>query len=256
MPFHVLRPVVAVLVGIALGACASAPVVPTVELGAPTPLAGFCLEAQRVVVKTAIVPALELHTDFDAYVKSKTAIEPLTIHQFNWPAPTGAPADMTAMVSCKLKSADHLNTAFGPNSAGPMGSCQEFNRLNYQRLRAALGSTAEAVVFDAKEDIRNAANPGMTGPDWLAPYTMAYRDDAGVLHVRSKGFRVDWLDPAVASLPGRFRGVQYCHFIAPDYLKALLQGQAQPGAIFGRDVSAMAPPNAGVPGAQGPGGPH
>ena len=30
-------------------------------------------------------------------------------------------------------------------------------------------------------------------------------------------------------MPGRFRGVQYCHLIAPEYLARLVTGQAEAG---------------------------
>ncbi|MEO8445115.1 MAG: hypothetical protein ABI567_08940, partial [Gammaproteobacteria bacterium] len=154
---------------------------------AAPPLSEFCLEAQRIVVRTAVVPTLIVHSAFDAFVKSKAAIEPLTIHEYVW-YEDDDPA-RPVMVSCKLKSADHLNEALGKGTSAGDGRCQDMNRLTYNRVRAALGaSNVERVVFDPAEDVRNAENPGMTGPDWLKPYEMTWRDDAGVLHLRSKGF--------------------------------------------------------------------
>jgi hypothetical protein len=209
--------------------CATGP-----ALEEATPLADFCLEAQRVVVNTEARPALVVHEDFDAFVKSKASIEPFTIHQYVWyqdDDPT-----RPVMVSCKLKSADHLNAALGEGTAGPDGRCQDLNRLNHRRIAARLGTAgAQPVVFDGEEEVSNAENPGMTGPDWLKPYTMTYRDRARVLHVRTKGFRVDWGDARFQAMPERFRGVQYCHFIAPEYLERLLLGQVQPGILVGRE---------------------
>jgi hypothetical protein len=95
------------------------------------------------------------------------------------------------------------------------------------------------VVFDPAEEVRNAANPGMTGPDWLKPYEMTWRDAAGALQLRSKGFRVDWTDPQFATMPGRFRGVQYCHLIAPEYLARLVSGKATAGLSVGREVTPL-----------------
>lgn len=216
----------------------------TVDSAAPDPappLAEFCLEAQRVVVRTDVVPTLIVHPDFDGFVKSKAAIEPLTIHQYVWYE--NDDPSRPVMVSCKLKSADHLNEAFGKGTSAGDGRCQDMNRLTYNRVRAALGaSTVEPVVFDPAEDIRNAENPGMTGPDWLKPYEMTWRDASGALHLRSKGFRVDWTDPQFAALPGRFRGVQYCHLIAPPYLARLVTGKARAGITVGRDVSGFPAP--------------
>jgi hypothetical protein len=114
------------------------------------------------------------------------------------------------------------------------------NRLTYDRVRDTLGpATVESVVFDPAEEVRNAENPGMTGPDWLKPYEMTWRDESGVLHVRSKGFRVDWTDPQYAAMPGRFRGVQYCHLIAPEYLARLVTGKARAGLAVGREVTPL-----------------
>jgi hypothetical protein len=225
----------AALTAVAAG-CASQP--PAVA-GSP-PLAEFCLEAQRVVVRTAVKPALVLHTDFDAFVKSKAAIEPLTIQQYIWYEDED-PA-RPVMISCKLKSADHLNEAFGPGTSAGDGRCQDMNRLTYDRVRASLGAAAvEPVIFDPAEEVRNAANPGMTGPDWLKPYQMTWRDESGALHLRSKGFRVDWTNPQFAAMPGRFRGVQYCHLVAPEYLARLVTGREKAGLSVGRDVTPVAP---------------
>ena len=221
----------AAILAVAAG-CASQPA----QIAGSPPLREFCLEAQRVIVRTDVTPALILHTDFDAFVKSKAAIEPLTIQQYIW-YEDDDPA-RPVMVSCKLKSADHLNEAFGAGTAAGNGRCQDMNRLTWDRVRATLGGVdVGQVVFDPAEEVRNTENPGMTGPDWLKPYAMTSRDEAGVLQLRSKGFRVDWTDPQFAAMPGRFRGVQYCHLVAPEYLARLLTGQVQPGVIVGRDVT-------------------
>ena len=203
---------------------------------AAPPLDEFCLEAQRVIVRTEVKPALVVHPDFDSFVKSKAAIEPLTIHEYIWYEDDDRARPV--MVSCKLKSADHLNEAFGKGTSAGDGLCQDMNRLTYSRVQAALGgANVEKVVFDPVEEIRNAENPGMTGPDWLKPFEMTWRDDNRVLHVRSKGFRVDWTDPRFAAMPGRFRGVQYCHLIAPEYLVRLGTGKATAGLAVGREVT-------------------
>ena len=73
----------------------------------------------RVTVRTDVRPALVLHTDFDGFVKSKAAIEPLTIQQYIWYENDDQARPV--MVSCKLKSADHLNEAFGPGTITVLG---------------------------------------------------------------------------------------------------------------------------------------
>jgi hypothetical protein len=215
--------------------CATVPPVPG------PPLAEFCLEAQRVVVRTAVKPALVLHEDFDAFVKSKAGIEPLTIQQYVWYEDDDR--SRPVMVSCKLKSADHLNETFGAGTSAGDGTCQDMNRLTWDRVQAALGPARVApLAFDPAELVRNEANPGMTGPDWLKPYVLVSRNDAGVLELHSKGFRVDWTDPRFQAMPARFRGVQYCHLVAPEYLVRIVTGQAAPGLSVGREVVNPGPP--------------
>ena len=115
------------------------------RLATPTPappLAEFCLEAQRVIVHTDVRPTLIVHADFDAFVKSKALIEPLTIQQYIWYE--NDDPDRPVMVSCKLKSADHLNEAFGTGTSAGDGQCQDMNRLTWERVQATLGAkTAE-----------------------------------------------------------------------------------------------------------------
>jgi hypothetical protein len=248
----VARVCAAAVIGVAT-ACATNTAASTATSTAATPtaappLAEFCLEAQQVIVHTAIRPTLFVHTDFDAFVKSKALIEPLSIQQYVWYE--NDDRTRPVMVSCKLKSADHLNEAFGTGTSAGDGQCQDMNRLTWERVRATLGAGAtKTVVFDGAEVVENKENPGMTGPDWLKPYQMTWRDDAGQLHVRSKGFRVDWTDPQFAAMPGRFRGVQYCHLIAPEYLTRLVTGQAEAGLSVGREITDLsrAPPVSPAP---------
>lgn len=199
----------------------------------------YCLPAQRIVTRTRQRVRLVVHADFDAFVKSKAVIEGPTIQQYNWYATDGRALG----VSCKLKSADHLNLAFGEGTAGPDGLCQDMNRAVYALVAAEVEAPRyREVVFDAGEAVRNDENPGMGGPDWLAPYTASYVDEAGTLHIATKGFQVDFTDPRFSGAPERFRGVHYCHFVAPDYLRRLLAGEAEPGITLGRLVDTSGPP--------------
>lgn len=198
----------------------------------------YCLDAERVVVHTAVLMQLQLRPDFDAFVKSKALIEGPTIQQYNWVDPAGG----LLGISCKLKNADHLELVYGKGSAGPEGSCQDMNRAVYQLVSRQVAAPAySGVVFDPGETVVNEQEPGMTGPDWLAPFTLTSVDPDGALRIFSKGFVVKFSDPRFASMPERFRGVHYCHFIAPSHLRDLLEGKARPGAVIGRQV-AQAPP--------------
>lgn len=224
---------VAFLTGCAAG-LPSAPVADTNLLTASP--AAFCAQAQHIISRTGKTGEFVVHSDFAGFVKSKTSIDPLTLHAYVWPA-TNNP-DQAVAISCKMKSADHLNAAFGPDTAGPDGLCQDMNRETLRQVRAALPAAADRrVVLDPSENVFNEKQPGATGPDWLAPFLLTSEDDSGTLTIHSKGFRVDWLDPRFARFDARVRGVHYCHLIAPAYLRDLLAGRAAAGVKIGSEWS-------------------
>lgn len=197
------------------------------------PLDEYCRDAQRVVTRTEQPVELIVQDSFDAFVSSKAVIEGPTIQQYNW----YDDGRQILGVSCKIKSADHLNLTFGDGTAGPDGLCQDMNRAVYGLVAARVDEAVfDEVVFDPLETVVNEDQPGMTGPDWLKPYTMTYVDDANALHIRAKGFQVDFTDQRFQRAPARFRGIHYCHFIAPAHLEALLRGEARPGAVIGQEV--------------------
>jgi hypothetical protein len=78
-------------------------------------------------------------------------------------------------------------------------------------------------------------------PDWLAPFEMTYLDEAGNLHIATKGFTVDFTDERFLKAPPRFRGVHYCHLVAPEYLAGLMRGTADAGMSVGRVVDTSGP---------------
>lgn len=213
--------------------CSSDPGIPLEEVPS---IDTFCLEAQRVVTKTEQPMKAIIHDDFNAFVKSKALIEGPTIQQYNW---TGKDGDVVG-VSCKLKSADHLNLKFGDGTAGPDGLCQDMNRAVFMLVAQTIDQPPYyTVTFDLNETVINEEEPGMTGPDWLAPYEATSLGPDGALMIRSKGFIVNFTDPQFSDAPQRFRGVHYCHFIAPEHLATLLQGKAEPGLNIGRHPEGM-----------------
>lgn len=226
-----------------LSSCAaSGPAAPPVGTALLTASpAEFCAEAQRIVSRTDKGGEFVVHPDLDSFVKSKTSIDPLTLHVYAWPAPDDAARAVA--ISCKMKSADHLNAAFGPDTAGPDGLCQDMNRETLRQVRAAVPAVADRqVLLDPKENVFNESQPATTGQDWLAPFLLTTEDASGALTIHSKGFRVDWLDPRFARFDARVRGVHYCHLITPAYLRDLLAGRAAAGVTIGRDWSPPAKP--------------
>jgi hypothetical protein len=219
--------------------CTSTGSGPAPALASLPPTAEFCLAAERVVTRTELPMQVEVHADFDSFVKSKAVIEGPTLQQFEWRDADGR----LLAISCKLKSADHLVATYGPGTAGPDGACQDMNRAIYTLVAGRVGERAYGrVVFDPQELVVNEEQPGMSGPDWLAPFTLTSVDPDGALRVHTKGFIVGFLDPQFAGAPVRFRGIHYCHFIAPGHLEDLLAGRAAPGVTVGQVVDTSGPP--------------
>ena len=235
---------VAIAAAIFVSGCSESPEDFTRLREAPS-LDKFCQAAQKMSARTPARLELVVHEDFDAFVKSKAIIDGPNgpqIQQYNWTDDTGN----VKAVSCKLKTAEHLNLAIGEGTAGGEGTCQEFNRELFRLASAWVNPLKYTkVVFDEKETVENPDQPGMTGPDWLAPYEMTYLDEEGALHIRAKGFIVEFTDPRFERAPARFRGVHYCHYIDPGYLRSILQGDVLPVTVVGRDVDRSGPPPSG-----------
>lgn len=195
--------------------------------------AQFCASAQSLISRTEQTAEVVVHEDFEGFVLSKSGIEPLTLHAYQWADPVDA--DRVVAISCKMRSADHLNAVYGEGTAGADALCQDVNRETFRRVSASLGMVPE-VVFDPNEDVFSDENPQSSGRIWLAPFRVSSRDASGRLRVRSKGFRVDWQDQRFVAYDGRVRGVHYCHLIAPSYLRAMLTGDSEPGAVVGHVV--------------------
>jgi hypothetical protein len=225
-----------------IGCATSPPAAPAADTALLTASpAAFCAEAQRIISHTGKTGDFVVHPDFEGFVKSKTSIDPLTLHVYVWPAPDDA--NRAVAISCKFKSADHLNAAFGPGTAGSDGLCQDMNRETLRQVRAAVPAAAALqVVLDPQENVFNESQPAATGPDWLAPFLLTTQDDSRTLTIHSKGFRVDWLDPRFVRFDARVRGVHYCHLIAPAYLRDLLTGRAAAGVKIGGVYTPAATP--------------
>jgi len=193
----------------------------------------YCKAAQRLVTRTLVPVQVVIHEDFDAFVKSKALIEGPTIQQFNWYDAAGN----IQGYSCKMKSADHLNLVFGAGSAGPEGYCQTMNEQVYDLVMREIDEPHfEQVIFDSNEPIDATVASNMTGPQWLLPYELTSIDAAGALHISASGFVIKFDDPRYQRFPPSWRGTHYCHLVAPEYLAAMLRGEAEAGAIVGQKI--------------------
>jgi hypothetical protein len=212
---------------LALSACAINPPRATPSV---MDLTGFCADAQQLISGTQLRPENVLHTDYDAFVLSKPEVRPLRTEQYIWYEDDAR--TRPRMISCKMKTADHIATEYGAGQVSGEGMCESINRRTLARVLESMGAAerrrlafdgGSRVVFDPEERTTD-------GPVWLKPYAFAYLGADGALHLKAKAMRNDWLDPRYAQAPARFKGTRYCHLVAPQYLARLLRAEIAPPA--------------------------
>ncbi len=215
--------------------CSTAPVGAPAKAATPAPDAvrlatgeRFCIDAQAQVAATRVPTVNVVHTDYDAFVESKPRPRPLETQQYVWYE--DAAKTRPKMVSCKMKTSDHIRTEYGADQSGGDTSCAALNERTTQVVLASLTRAERGRLrFDAGRRIVYDEDFVTTdGPTWLAPFPVVYVGADGALHVKSKGMKNDWLDPKLANAPARFKGTRYCHLVAPEYLRRVLLGEVTP----------------------------
>ncbi|MFM7396375.1 MAG: hypothetical protein ACKO42_04590 [Gammaproteobacteria bacterium] len=209
-----------------LASCSSTPVA-TVKPVLTTDQ--FCIEAQAAIVGSKIPARNDVHPDLAGFTKSKPVARPLVTTQYVWPE-SASPNATPMMVSCKMKTADHLVSEYGEGAAGADIGCSGVNALTLQRVLASMtpAERRRASFGGGKNVVMEPDIVTAMGPIWLEPYAMARVDESGRLHVQAKAMRNDWLDPRYLTAPPQFRGTRYCHLVAPEYLRRLLLGETKP----------------------------
>jgi hypothetical protein len=215
-----------ILLAITASACAVAPQSRTTA--PPLDLSGFCVDAQQRISGTALRSENTVHTDFEAFVKSKPGVRPLRTEQFVWFEDDAR--TLPKMISCKMKTSDHIATEYGADQTRGEGQCADINRATLEGVLASM-SAAERRRLRFARGTQVVFEPEVRttdGPVWLAPFALTTIAGDGALHIHSKAMRNDWLDPALARAPPQFKGTRYCHLIAPQYLARVLQGRIAP----------------------------
>jgi hypothetical protein len=190
--------------------------------------AQFCVATQALITGARVPAVNTVYTDYQAFVDSKPAPRPLATRQYAWFE--DAARTQPRMVSCKMKTADHIRVEYGADQVGDDTSCAAVNEMT---LKAVLGSLTRAerrrLKFDGGRNVVFEPDLVTTnGPVWLEPFAVLRIAPDGALHVKSKGMKNDWLDPKLAKAEPRFKGTRYCHFVAPEYLKRALLGDVVP----------------------------
>lgn len=224
-----------------LGGCASdpRPVVVGQKLSVPT-TTDYCSQAQKEIASARVPSRNVLVDDFQSFAGRTPSLQPLETLQFVQYA--DPQRTRPRMISCKLHSAEKIRSAYGPTAAGESATCA---RLNRRTLDAVMNTLTERqkkkmpfkgtipILLDPDEQAANESQ-------WLESFTMVQTDAGGTLRVRAKSLRGDTNNQRVSTRPAS-GGRQYCHLIAPDYLKRILLGEVQlPAGEFpdaGRTVS-------------------
>lgn len=183
----------------------------------------FCGRAQAFVTGSTPRVTNTVHDGIESFRRTAPVAQPLTTQQYDWPDDRGAPRAAT-MISCKLVTADRVKAVHGPQAARTESSCEQVNRYTLTAVLAGLSpAERERALFGQGKKVRFERDRPQASVDaWYSPYEMASVDSAGRLRLVAQAWRVDWSNPKQAQLPEDARGVHFCHFVAPDYLRRLL----------------------------------
>jgi hypothetical protein len=223
-----------------LAGCASdsRPVVVGQKLTIPT-VTDYCTQAQKEIASARVPSTNVVVNDVQAFAARTPSVQPLQTVQLIQYA--DAQRTRPRMISCKLHSADKIRAAYGPTAAGESTTCARLNRRTLDAVMTTLSERQKKklpfkgsipILLDPDEQSANETQ-------WLESFTMVQTDAGGTLRIRAKALRGDGtLRVSNKPVSG---GRQYCHLIAPDYLKRILLGEVQlPAAEFpdaGRTVS-------------------
>lgn len=188
----------------------------------------FCQSVQKIMASTDRAGEITLFTDMPEYRHSKPSADPHRIYQV-----VTYDGGRPIMVSCKIKGAAHLRSAYGEAAAGEQLYCPEIaQRVKAQAIEELLAANeadaaavAEAFVIDQNE-------PYITGQEYLSDFQLSYRGDDGLVHVNSPGLFHDYDSWTTWILPEKFEGQAYCHVATAAYMKALATGEIEPGTMM------------------------
>ena len=223
-----VRNVACLAVGILAGGCASDP--RPMVIGQPLTLPAqndYCAHAQKEVASSRVPARNVLMTDYQAFSRASPSVKPLETMQYV--GYVDEKHQHARMISCKLHSAERIRAEYGATAAGEPTSCA---RLNRRTLDAVMATLTER---QKKKMPFKGPVPVMLLPDaqasseaeWLEAFTMVDMDAGGTLRIRAKSLGAGTGTIKVGTRSSANNGRQYCHLIAPDYLKRILTGEVQ-----------------------------
>ncbi len=197
--------------------------------------AQFCAEVQRRIAGTQQPLNNVVHDEFQSFVKSKPSVKPLETQQYVEYA--DASRTQPRRISCKLKTADHINAVYGNGAAATQendNACREMNRTTILAVFRSLDpGTRSRLAVPPHRFMLDGDENRIMGSGWIEPYAFAYAGADGTVHLHAKALLVKWDDWRWQLAPDKFRGTHYCHLIAPEYARALMTGEVSAPAAGG-----------------------
>lgn len=214
----------------------------------------FCTRAQQITASTTLVSLNIVHNDLTSFGASAAApydgpnLGSYGNTLYNYPLANAMPLQTQELltsrevptsgwafpivISCKMKSAEGIQAMVGPTAAGAQLGCKEVNQNTVAAVFANLTATESRYLrfrqdqIDFVNDVFSAA-----GPSWLFPLPepplVARIGSDGRLKITGRAITVAQNDSSGAVTNDK-KGVFYCHFPSPEYVRALVTGQVEP----------------------------
>ena len=200
----------------------------------------YCAIAQKEIAASRVPARNVLMTDWQAFSRASPSVKPLETMQYVGYA--DAQRTKPRMISCKLHSSERIRAAYGATAAGEPTSCARLNRRTVDAVLASL-TDRQRKKMPFKGPVPVMLEPDLQAAneaEWLDAFTMVETDAGGTLRIRAKSLASNGKVRVSTRAPANNER-QYCHLIAPDYLKRILTGEVQlPKGEFpvaGRTVS-------------------
>lgn len=187
----------------------------------------FCSRVQQLLANTNSPSTNTVFDNMPDYRSSKPSVSPLNIYQ----VVTYSDA-MPMIVSCKVKTADHLRSEYGDDNAGKQRFCPDVTRITLQAAIRELETENPSAAETAQTYIVEDTEPFSTGQSYLSDFEAVFEGADGNIHIASYGLQTDWENWLFWLLPERLRGQTYCHLPTVDYIKAIATGAMEPGSII------------------------
>ena len=201
----------------------------------------YCAIAQKEIAASRVPARNVLMTDWQAFSRASPSVKPLETMQYVGYA--DSQHTKPRMISCKLHSSERIRAEYGATAAGEPSSCARLNRRTVDAVMASL-TDRQRKKMPFKGPVPVMLEPDLQAAnetEWLDAFTMVETDAGGTLRIRAKSLGKVTGNVRVGTRAAANGQRQYCHLIAPDYLKRILTGEVQlPKGEFpeaGRTVS-------------------